>query len=122
MTALEDRLWEAAEPALYIDKDEFLRWLQGWDIHPVEIDGDLSFVTLQKGPLFHFLSLGSKRNISRKMIRAFLQKIIGEHGYAETRTPKDDERQHRFNRIFGFQVVGEDDLDTHFRIERLPHG
>lgn len=120
--AIRDRLWEKAEPSLYISKDEFLYWLDGWDIEPVEIDGELAFVTLRKGPLFHFESFGTKRLISPKMIRAFLQKIIDEHGYAETRTPKGDKRQHRFNLAYGFQIVGEDELDTIFRIEKLPHG
>jgi hypothetical protein len=119
---LEDRLWEKAEPVLYITKEEFLKSLEGSYIEPIEIDGELAFATLQKGPLFHFHSFGTKRQISLKMIRAFLQKIIDQYGYAETRTPKDDERQHRFNTILGFKQVGEDEFDTHFRIERLPHG
>ena len=121
MTALEDRLWEKSEPFLYIGKDEFLKWLDGWDIQPVEIDSELSFVTLQKGPLFHFQSFETRRPISPKLIRAFLQKIIDQYGYAETRTPKADHRQHRFNQAYGFKIVGEDGLDTHFRIDRLPH-
>lgn len=118
---LQDLLWEKAEPLLFISKEAFLEWLEGWTIEPVYIEGELAFATLQKGPLFHFQSFDTKHPIKRKMIREFLGKIIAEHGYAETRTPIDDERQHHFNRLMGFEMVGEDAFDTHFRIERLPH-
>lgn len=121
MKSIEDLLWEKAEPNIYLTREEYEeRFLKGWDIKPVYVDGELAFVTTQKGPLFHFHSFGTKKPISLKMIRDFLQGIIDEHGFAETRTPHEDERQHRFNLRFGFQKVGADEFDTHFRIERLP--
>jgi len=119
--SLQDILWEKAQEQLYISKEEYLTSLEGWDIVPHYVDKELAWVTLQKGPLFHFHSVGQTRALPARRLRAFLQSIIDAHGYAETRTPKDDERQHRFNRIYGFKVVGEDEFDTHFRIERLPH-
>lgn len=120
--SLQDFLWEKAEPLFFGTKDEFLKTLDGSDIKPVEIEGRLAFITSQKGPLFHFTSLDTGHRITLTMICDFLRPIIAEHGFAETRTPKHDERQHRFNKRFGFLVVGEDEFDTHFRIERLPHG
>lgn len=120
--AIADRLWEGASEVLFISKDEFLRRLDGWEIEPVEHDGELVFVFLTKGPEFHFQSFGKGQPISMKMIRERLQKIIDGHGYALTKTPKTDARQHIFNRAFGFYVAHEDEYDLHYRIDHLRGG
>lgn len=116
---LIDRLWEQAEPVVFISKAEFVKNLEGWDIRPLEIEGDLAFIVMTKGPAFHFQSLGTGHTVTRQIIRRCLQPLIAAHGYATTRTPKDDARQHRFNLILGFKAVGEDDYDIHYRIEKL---
>lgn len=118
-TDIRDRLWEQAEPHLFIAKDEFLKNLDGWEIKPVEVDGELAFATLVKGPAFHFQSFGTRHPISLRMIKEFLRTLIDQHGYATTKTPKEDTRQHRFNRLLGFQAVGEDEFDIHYRIEKI---
>lgn len=114
-----DLLWEKSAPVLYISKEEYLAELNGWDITPVEIDGQLSFITVVKGPLFHFVSLGTKQRIRPSMIREFLGRIVSAHGYAETRTPVEDVRQQRFNLAYGFQEVGQDGFDIIYRIDRI---
>lgn len=119
MSNLIDLLWNDAREALYITKEEFVQNLQGWTIEPVSIDGRVAFITLTNGPQFHFQTLRSGQRISMKMIRTFLQKIIDEHGYAETRTPKEDTRQRRFNERFGFKIVGDDEYDVVYRIDGL---
>ncbi len=116
-----DLLWEHRHPLLFVSKEVFAKALEGWDIRPVEIAGVLAFITLQNGPDFHFQSLGTGHQLSRAMILTFVQAIIDQHGYATTKTPKEAQRQHRFNRLFGFEVVGEDEFDIHYRIERLRH-
>lgn len=113
-----DRLWAEAEPKVYISKEAFINNLDGWEIEPVYIKGDLSFVTLTKGPAFHFQSFSTRKAISPRMIADFLAKIIAKHGYATTKTPKEDGRQHRFNLRFGFYVTCEDEYDIHYRIDQ----
>lgn len=122
MTDLQDILWEKAEPVLYISKDEYLQTLAEWTIKPVHIDGELAWITVQKGPEFHFQSVGRTRLMPLRMIREFLQAIIDRHGFALTKTPLEDTRQQRFNERFGFFRVGQDQYDIHYRIEHLPHG
>lgn len=114
-----DRLWDSAEKVLFIPKVAFVKNLEDWDIKTVEVDGTPAFVTLQRGAHFHFESLGTGHAITREMIWNFLRPIIAQHGYAATKTPHHDERQHRFNRAFGFQVVGSDEYDIHYRIDRV---
>lgn len=116
----ENLLWEKASEVLFVEKEDFLSDLAPWTIVPVEIGSELAVLTLQKGACFHFFSLGTRHPITRRMIFEFLRPIIAEFGYAETRTPKSDTRQHRFNRIFGFQPVGEDAFDVIYRITALP--
>lgn len=119
MSYLVDLLWNDLRGDLYITKDQFVQSLDGWTIDPVSVDGKVAFLTLRKGPRFHFQSLGTRHRITRKMIREFLAPIIAEHGYALTNTPKDDERQRRFNELFGFKAVGEDEFDIYYRLDAM---
>jgi len=106
-----DRLWAQIEPIVFITREQFLAGLTGWDIEAVTIDGRLAFAVLTKGPEFHFASFDTGAPITRAMIRQRLDPIIERHGYVTTRTPKDGaDRQHRFNRAYGFKAVGEDDF------------
>lgn len=113
-----DSLWEQAEPNIYIGKAEFIRSLDGWTIEPVEIDGDLAYVTMTNGPEFHFTTFGKHRG-TIKMVRDGIQPVIDQHGFVLTRTPKDADRQHRFNRLIGFVADGEDEFFIHYRMEKL---
>lgn len=90
---------------LFVSRETFARALDGWQINEVKIDGRAAFITAVRGPEFHFSDLGTGRPISRKMIREFLKPIIAEHGYAMTKTPKDDVRQRRFNEKYGFHAT-----------------
>jgi hypothetical protein len=122
MTELTDLLWERAQTVLFISKEEYLQQLEGWDIRPVhDSRGEIGWITVQKGPEFHFQNVGPTRLLPMRVIREFLQGVIDRHGYALTRTPLEDIRQQRFNRRFGFVEVGCDAFDIIFRIDRLPH-
>ena len=116
-----DRIWAQIEDKVFISRDDFVRSLDGWKIEPVEIDGKLAFAAMAKGTEFHFTSFGSAP-ISRRMISEFVQPIIDEHGFVTTTTPKDDDRQGRFNRLIGFSVESEDEFFVHYRAERLRLG
>jgi hypothetical protein len=114
-----DFLWEKAKPVVFTTKEAFAQELGTWNVEAVEIDGKLAFITIQKGPEFHFESLDTKHPITRKMITDFLRPIIAEHGFAQTRTPIEDTRQQRFNELFGFRRAGEDGFDILYQIEAV---
>ena len=112
-----DALWAQIEPFAMITREYFERGLDAWDVEPVEIDGELAFVKLQQGPEFHFASFDTGRPITPAMIRDWLGPIFDRYGYVTTTTPKDEARQHRFNRRMGFKIVGESEFFTHFRMD-----
>jgi hypothetical protein len=114
-----DRLWAAAEPIVYVPKEFFVKNLDDWDLKTVDIGGVPAFATAQRGAEFHIESLGSGQSLTPKIVWNFLRPIIEQHGCARTKTPKDDARQHRFNRILGFHVVGSDEYDIHYQIDRV---
>lgn len=115
-TNVIDALWAQIEPTVFISRSEFAASLADWDVEAVEIDGELAFVTMTRGPEFHFAAFGTGAPISRTMIRARLDPIIARHGFVTTRTPKEGaDRQHRFNRAFGFQVTGEDEFFVEYK-------
>jgi hypothetical protein len=114
-----DRLWDQVEPTVFITREQFVAGLVGWDIEAVLIDGRLAFAVLVKGPEFHFASFDSGTAISRAMIRQRLDPIIERHGFVVTRTPKEGaDRQHRFNKAFGFRAIGEDEFFITYRMDR----
>lgn len=118
--AVIDALWAQIEPIAFITRDQFARGLDAWEVEPVEVDGELAFAALTQGPEFHFTTFGTGHPISLAMIRARLDPILARHGFVTTRTPKDEPRQHRFNRLIGFKVSGEDEHFIHYRLEKSP--
>lgn len=118
MTDLAELLWRKAEPVLFITREAYLEQLADWTIEPVEIDGDVAFVFLIKGPELHYDSFGTGHRIPLKLFADRIWKVVDQHGYLVTRTPKDDIRQQNINRRFGCVVTHEDEFDIHFRLER----
>lgn len=116
---IKDLIWKQMEPVVFIARADFMAELEAWSIDPVEIDGRLAFIGMSKGPEFHFISLGSGHRLSFDLVRRGLEPIIEKHGYALTKTPKEDIRQQRFNRAYGFYPVGEDEFYIHYRLDRI---
>ncbi len=117
-----DALWRQAQKTLYITREQFIESLAGWVIDPqFSVDGALICAWLTKGPQLHFTTFGNAWQLTRADIRKRLLPLIEQFGHAETYTPKEDVRQHRFNRLVGFFETHRDSQNIHFRIERLRH-
>lgn len=116
---ISEKIWEHVGPSVFQSRQDFMNDLAAWEIKPRMVDGQLIGATLQNGPEFHFITLGKRKVLTAALITECLQPIIDEHGYVTTKTPKEDERQRRFNQLIGFDGVGEDEFYTYFRMERL---
>ncbi len=114
-----ERIWRQMEPSVYISRREFMDGLEGWQITPREINGELIGATLVRGPEFHFVTFGARKMFSPALIVDCLQPIIERHGFVRTRTPKEDVRQCRFNLRIGFCAERDDEFYTYFRMEKL---
>lgn len=119
---LVERLWEKAEPMVFITKEAFVNGLSQWEIYPVVEGGEILVIVATDGPHMHFETMETGRSITRRIVRQVLEPLIEKYGYAVTKTPKDEARQRRFNELIGFKVVGEDEYDIHYRIERVRGG
>ncbi|MDP3909037.1 MAG: hypothetical protein Q8Q14_01480 [Gemmatimonadales bacterium] len=117
---IEDLLWAAVEKMVYITREQYLASLAGWSIHPHAVDGEIVGAVLTKGPELHFCTFGRPWRLTRADIRRYLEPILTEHGRVETKTPKDDARQLRFNKILGFVETGADEFFVHLTLRRLP--
>lgn len=114
-----ENLWRQAEPKVFISRQEFLAGLEGWEIEPRRIDGDIIGVTIVRGAEFHFVTFGPRKAFPFSLVVDCLQPIIDQHGFVRTRTPTEDLRQCRFNLLIGFCVESEDEFYTYFRMDRL---
>ena len=119
---LVDRLWEKAEPLFFSTKEAFVSGLQELEIYPILRDGEILVIVSTKGPEMHFETMHTGRPITRGVVREVLDPLISKYGYAVTKTPKHEIRQRRFNELIGFVMVGEDEYDIHYRIERVRGG
>ena len=120
MSSLKDLLWAAVEPLVYITREQYLAGLEGWTITPHEADGVLVAVVITRGPELHFVTFGSAWKLTRADLRRYLDPLLAAHGRVETKTPKDDLRQRRFNRILGFAETGEDEFHVHLTLRHPP--
>jgi hypothetical protein len=116
-TELIDRLW--SDSPLFLTREEFGKTLEGWDLDPIEQDGQVAVVFVVKGPEFHFAKFDPLYQCTRDILRRYPGELIARHGYAITKTPKDDARQARFNERLGFYRIGEDEYDITFRIDTM---
>lgn len=117
---IDELLWQqaSADALFMMPREEYLAAMHEYDLEAIDHEGEPWIAFLHKGPEFHFSTL-QRRPISMKLARAMVQPIIDKHGYATTKTPKEDERQQRFNALFGFDKIGEDEFFIHYRIERI---
>lgn len=121
-TDLIELLWKKAEPMFFAAKDDFIRGLINWEIYPIIEGGQIVVIVATRGPQMHFETMETGRQITRRIVRLVLEPLIAKFGYAVTKTPKEEIRQRRFNELIGFVVVGEDEYDIHYRIERVRGG
>lgn len=116
---LLDMLWEKAEPLAFFPKEQFIDALADWEIYPALKNDKVIAILTEKGPELHFETMHTGLGFPRKDLFAIVQRMIDRYGYATTKTPKHELRQHKFNQILGFEVVGEDEYDIHFRIDKI---
>ena len=115
-----DLLWESVAPALYITKEQYLAGLDGWEVTPHVVDGAIVAAVLTKGPELHFVTFGPAWSLSRADLRRYLEPILEAHGVVTTKTPVEDARQRRFNKILGFEQTGIDEEYVYLALTRLP--
>lgn len=114
-----DLLWGLKPELMFVTKEQFVAALDGWEIDPWQVDGELAYIWLSKGTELHFTVVGTGHSMPKAMLRTVLQRIIDREGYVTVKTPKDDLRQQRFNRTVGFRQIGEDEYDIHFRLDKF---
>jgi hypothetical protein len=112
-----DALWAKIEPIAFITRDQFARGLEDWNIEVMRAaDGELALVAMTQGSEFHLDSFGKGIPITPKMINERFEPLMKRYGCVTTRTPiEGEDRQHRFNRAFGFKEVGRDEFFVHYR-------
>ena len=119
MEDLLDRIWAQVEPTVYITKAEYLAGFEGWTVTPHEVGGVAVGAVLTNGPELHFITFGERWRLTRADIRHYLAPVLAREGCVTTKTPKDDTRQQRFNRLIGFVDAGEDEFFLHMKLTKL---
>ena len=121
LAEIKGMIWRSLPSSLYISEEMFLAGLEEWDISPLEIDGDLVAAAITKGPEFHFVTFGKPWKLTRAQLRGYLMPLVEKYGCVQTKTPKEDTRQRRFNELIGFVPEGEDEYFVQYRATQLRH-
>lgn len=111
---LHEIWWCAVKNDLLVDRDSFMAEAKTWTVTPVHVGGELAAIVLTKGSEIHLIKTG-KHQFTRALIRSVLR--IG----MTTRVPSDKAASRAFVRRMGFNFIGADEYDHHYRLERLPH-
>lgn len=110
-------LRRAYEASFYFG--DFQQWeaaFDGWEIDPIQIQGETAGVVFHNGPAFHFCKF-TQAPVGRDILRRYPGELIAKYGYATTTTPKWDTRQQRFNERIGMTRTGETELVVLYRID-----
>lgn len=114
-----DQMWDTIKDTLYISREQFEKSLEGYTVTPMANDAGIYAVVIHRGPSFHFMTLGPKWSLTKEILRQFPGSLIALYGYAETFTPIEDTRQHRFNKRLGFVETRRDEQNIYYRIEGM---
>lgn len=94
-------------------------FVQAWEVLPYEQDGEVAGVAVMRGTEFHCQAFEGLR-MNRAVMREFVRPLLARHGFLTTRVAVDDEANHRFNRLFGFEKTWSDGVFDYFVLTRLP--
>lgn len=106
--------WNSLKAKLLVDRDSFMVEARTWAASSIKVGEELAAVVLMRAGEIHIVKLG-KHNFTRAHLRTVLR--IG----MITRVPTDDRESRAFVRRIGFNFIGADEYDHHYRLERLPH-
>jgi len=115
---IHDLIWDTVKNDLYISKEQFFA---DWTVVPHSVNGEVVMAMMIKDSEFHFTTFGKAWALTRADIHHYLAPIIARHGFVTTRTPLEDTRQHRFNKLLGFKAERDDGIFTYYKLSRLRH-
>lgn len=97
--------------------------LQGWEMVPLEIDGETAGIAALDGTEIHFVVSPEWRGraITRARARAFLAPLIARRGYLTTRAINPKPEQREFLERIGFRNTWtQQDGTEHYMVTCLP--
>lgn len=109
---------QVLEVTFGLDRGSVLESMLDWRFLPMYVDGRVCFALMVRGPEFHVLSLRTGAPFPMKLFRSMLDDLVQECGYACTRTPLHEAKQHRVNAMLGLKIVKTDELDVYYRLDR----
>jgi hypothetical protein len=94
----------------------------GWEIHTLTRDGQVSGYAMVKGTEIHFKVVdGFEHKVIRKNVtRNFLRPLFDRFDLLTTRVPHDDSKSRRFIERLGFRETWGDDSYNYFMLTALP--
>ena len=114
-----DMLYDDVKTQVVISRAQYAAGLEGWEFHPVVIDGNDAGVVMTKGHEMHthvIAPYGIK--CARRVLRQSVQGQVDRMGYATTRTLNDPMVVRLLERL-GFYKTGECDGVLEYRLDEL---
>lgn len=115
---LEEFVYRNISDRLHISREEFMEGIKGWNLHPIEREGNLAAVVATKDNEVHVAVDQAYRGkwLGRDSIKRILGGILNEYGQAVTSVGYDNYAASSFLRRLGFvpdSIV--------YRLEKLNH-
>jgi hypothetical protein len=107
---------------LPLAKQDILKYLDDWDLIPVEMDGRYAATVIAKGTEIHIALVEGYRPKSsqRRAIHGFLKPLFERHEFLTTRVPHHRLKQKKFVQRVGFKPTWKDENFEYYMLASMP--
>ena len=103
-------------------KQDILKYLEDWELIPVEMDGQHAAIVIAKGTEIHiaFVEGYRPKACQRRTYKGFLKPLFDRHGYITTRVPHHRLKQKKFVQRVGFKPTWKDENFEYYMLASMP--
>jgi hypothetical protein len=120
--ALLEPIVASIRQGLPLAKQDILKYLEDWDLIPVEADGQHAATVIAKGTEIHIAVVEGYRPKSsqRRVINGFLKPLFERHEFLTTRVPHHRLKQKKFVQRVGFKPTWKDENFEYYMLASMP--
>ena len=120
--ALLEPIVASIRQGLPLARRDILKYLEDWELIPVEADGQHAATVIAKGTEIHIAVVEGYRPKSsqRRVIHGFLKPLFDRHAFLTTRVPHHRLKQKKFVQRVGFKPTWKDENFEYYMLASMP--
>ena len=120
--ALLEPIVASIRQGLHLAKQDILKYLEDWELIPVEMDGQHAATVIAKGTEIHIALVKDyqPKACQRRAIKGFLRPLFDRHEFLTTRVPHHRLKQKKFVQRVGFKPTWKDENFEYYMLASMP--